>query len=243
MLLTNEKADIITRLRQEVLQLQGFKAPLTHLLDDTGLGRINAAFPNGVFPRAALHEFVCAAPEEAAAATAFVAGLLSAFMRRGGAALWVGTGRRIFPPALRAFGLRPEQVIFLDLKKEKDVTWALTEALRCSALSAVVGELSELSFTDSRRFQLAIEASGVPCFALRRRLPATATTAVARWRVRPLASRTEEGLPGLGAPRWEVQLLKVRNGTPGTWELEWAGGRFRHTPKLAAVPAAQTKTG
>ncbi|RYY96772.1 MAG: Error-prone repair protein ImuA [Chitinophagaceae bacterium] len=238
-----EKADILARLQQEVLQLQGFKAPRAHVLDDTGLGRINAAFPNALFPRSALHEFVCAAPEEAAASGAFIAGLLSAFMRRGGAALWVGTERRIFPPALRSFGLRPEQVIFLDVKTEKDATWALGEALRCGALAAVVGELRDLSFTDSRRFQLAIEGSGVPCFALRRREPTGATTAVARWRIRPVASRTDDGLPGIGHPRWQVQLLKVRNGHPGSWELEWAGGRFRHVPKLAAVPAAHTKTG
>jgi hypothetical protein len=36
----------------------------------------------------------------------------------------------------------------------------------------------------------------------------------------------EEGLPGIGFPRWQVDLQRVRNGTPGSWQLEWAGGQF-----------------
>ncbi|RYZ23023.1 MAG: Error-prone repair protein ImuA [Chitinophagaceae bacterium] len=229
------KAEIFARLHKEVLQLQGFRAHHAVENDLLGLGRINSAFPGGVFPRAAVHEFVCAAPEEGAAASAFITGLLSGLVKEGGAVLWAGTGRRVYPPALRAFGIRPEGVLFLDLKKEKDVCWALEEALRCGALSAVVGELRDLGFTESRRFQLAIESSGVPCFLLRRNAKAGATTAVARWRIMPLASVPEEGLPGLGHPRWRVQLLKARNGRPGSWDIEWRRGAFREVLPLSVV--------
>ncbi|RYY84017.1 MAG: Error-prone repair protein ImuA, partial [Chitinophagaceae bacterium] len=171
------KADIFARLQQEVLALQGFRTPTLEVADPIGLGRINAAFPNGVFPRAALHEFICADAEGAAASAGFVSGLLSSFLKGGSAALWVGTRRTLYPPALRAFGVRAEQVLFLDRIKEKDIPWALTEALKCSALGAVVGELRQLSFTDSRRFQLAIESSSVPLFVLRRTQKAGASTA------------------------------------------------------------------
>ncbi|TCJ13574.1 Error-prone repair protein ImuA [Flaviaesturariibacter flavus] len=238
------KAEIFDRLRKEMLQLQGFRAPLAAGGDPLGLGRINSAFPNGVFPQAAVHEFVCAAPEEGAATSAFITGLLSGIMKEGGAVLWAGTGRRVYPPALRAFGVRPERVLFLDLKKEKDVCWALGEALRCGALSAVVGELKDLDFTGSRRFQLAIESSGVPCFLLRRNARAAATTAVARWRVAPLQSVPEEGLPGIGHPRWRVQLLKARNGRPGSWDVEWRGGAFREVlQQVAPVARLHRKAG
>jgi protein ImuA len=37
----------------------------------------------------------------------------------------------------------------------------------------------------------------------------------------------EAGMPGVGFPRWTVELLKVRNGNPGTWQMEWAAGSFR----------------
>jgi protein ImuA len=51
-------------------------------------------------------------------------------------------------------------------------------------------------------------------------------------------------MPGVGFPRWNVELLKVRNGKPGSWQIEFAAGRFRHIPKIAAIhPQQQKKTG
>ncbi|GAB4093530.1 ImuA family protein [Flaviaesturariibacter terrae] len=237
------KADIFARLQQEVLALQGFRTPTLEVADPIGLGRMNAAFPNGVFPRAALHEFLCPDAEGFAASGGFLSGILSTLLQGGGAALWVGTRRTLYPPALRAFGIDPAQVLFLDRIREKDIPWALDEALRCPALGAVVGELRDLTFTDSRRFQLAIEGSGVPLFLLRRTQRPASSTAVCRWQVAPLASSPEEGLPGLGHPRWRVRLLKVRNGQPGSWDVEWSGRRFRILPRLAALPTLQQKAG
>ena len=34
-------------------------------------------------------------------------------------------------------------------------------------------------------------------------------------------------MPGVGFPRWNVELLKVRNGKPGSWQIEWAESRFQ----------------
>jgi len=31
----------------------------------------------------------------------------------------------------------------------------------------------------------------------------------------------------VGFPRWNVELLKVRNGNPGAWKIEWSAGSFR----------------
>jgi protein ImuA len=61
------------------------------------------------------------------------------------------------------------------------------EALRCNRLAAVVAEIGELSFTASRRLQLAVEQSRVTGFILRlkpRNL--TSTACVTRWRVTSL---------------------------------------------------------
>ena len=33
-------------------------------------------------------------------------------------------------------------------------------------------------------------------------------------------------MPGLGFLRWQVELLRVRNGHPGTWVMEWADNKF-----------------
>ena len=54
----------------------------------------------------------------------------------------------------------------------------------------------------------------------------SATTCVARWQVTHLPGELEGELPGVGFPRWQVELLKVRNGNPGSWKLEWMDGHF-----------------
>jgi protein ImuA len=39
-------------------------------------------------------------------------------------------------------------------------------------------------------------------------------------------------MPGVGFPRWNVNLLKVRNGKPGSWEIEWAENQFQEISQL-----------
>jgi len=53
------------------------------------------------------------------------------------------------------------------------------------------------------------------------------TAFTCRWQIQPLQSETSDGLPGIGFPRWQVELLKVRNGKPGSWQLEWVNGKFQ----------------
>ena len=159
-------------------------------------------------------------------------------MGSGGACVWISSGRKVFPPALKAFGIEPDRVIFLDLKREKEVFWAMEEALKCEGLAAVIGETPEIGLTVSRRLQLAVEQSQVTGFLLHhnpRHLNAIA--AVARWKITPLASTLSEGMPGIGFPRWNVELERVRNGQPGTWQVEWSAGRFHPVvPELLALP-------
>lgn len=233
----NTKQDIFRSLKQQILLREGFKEPL--LTEGIKLGRIDNAFPNGVFPFAALHEFFCFNAEEEAASTAFIAGLLSSRNCKEQSIVWISASQKIFPPALKRFGILPQQVLFLQVKKDKDISWAIDEALKCASLSAVVAELPEMTLTASRRFQLAIEGSGVGCFILRNRPKNLLTTAVTRWQVQPSCTITEKHLPGIGHPHWEVQLLKARNGKPGIWKIEWVGGRFQYSSKLAVIHKAR----
>lgn len=237
----NSKQEIFRSLKKQILTLEGFKEPV--LAEENKLGRMAEAFPNAVFPFSALHEFFCFNREEATASMAFVAGLLSC-SKKGGSIVWISASQKIFPPALKWFGILPHQVLFLHVKKEAEISWAITEALKCSSLSAVVGEMPEMSLMDSRRFQLAIEESGVACFMLRANPKNLLTTAVSRWHIQPLHSKIEEALPGLGHPRWQVNLLKVRNGKPASWDIEWVNGDFRYHSKLAALKQSlQKQTG
>ena len=67
------KKDIINRLRQELLRWEGYKPAQEGLIPKMGLGEIEAAFPNGVFPLGTVHELVCDNTEEASAASGLLA--------------------------------------------------------------------------------------------------------------------------------------------------------------------------
>lgn len=221
------KKDIVNKLQQSIMLWEGFKAPPTGVVSQLGLGIIEASFPNGVFPTGAIHEFLNFKPEHAAASGGFVAGLLQSILKSSGICLWIGTSRTLFPVALAYFGVSPDRVVFIDAIKEKNVLWATEEALKCNSVAAVVAEVGKLTFAQSRRLQLAVEESHTTGFVLRNDPNALNTTiCVARWRITSLPSAPEDGMPGVGFPRWQVELLKVRNGSPGVWQIEWRNNSF-----------------
>ena len=225
--LISAKKVIIDQLQKDILLLQGFKPEGSHSSGMISLPSIEASFPNSVFPTGAIHEFINEIPEHGAASGGFIAGLLKSLMLNGGSCLWISASRTLFPPALKLFGVAPDRIIFIDLKKEKDVLWALEEALKCEGLAAVIGEVSDINLTQSRRLQLTVEKSGVTGLLIRNNIQKIATSAcVARWQIKPLISELEDGMPGVGFPRWKVELLKVKNGSPGSWDIEWSDNKF-----------------
>lgn len=236
------KTDIFKELQTHILRMQGLKSARNVALDE-GLGPIRESFPNGSFPLGAIHEFISRHSEDAATTCGFIAGLLSALMPSDGAALWISSSRTLYPPALKNFGLDPDRFIFIDLKKEREVLWAMDEALKCGALSAVVGEIRELDFTASRRLQLAVEQSQVTGFILRTHFGKLNTTAcVSRWKITPLRSEPMEDLPGIGFPKWKVELLRIRNGISGSWDVQWINNRFvpvNHFPSALELQHAK----
>ncbi len=217
------KQNIISQLQQQILNLQGNRVSAENQ-PTLGLGQMESAFPGKVFPRGAVHELISLKPEDAASTNGFISVVLSKLMQQNGYCIWISPQRKIFPPALKAFGIDPERILFVDAKKTKDALWSVEEALKCNAISAVVGEISELGFDESRRLQLAVEKSKVTGF-IHRYQPKKAMNAVAcvsRWKIKPLASEINGDLPGVGFPKWEVELLKVRNGMPAKWIVQYS---------------------
>lgn len=218
---------IISQLEKQILPLGGFKTLRTDNTVDIGFPAIEQAFPNHAFPIGCVHEFLSASADDISATHGFIAGLAGKFIHLGGVCLWISHTRTVFPAALKKFNINPEQVIFIDLKKERDCLYVMEDALKCNRISVVIGELQQIGFKESRRFQLAAEQSRVTGFLLRRQSKVMNTiAAVSRWRIQSVASEPEDGLPGVGFPRWHVELLKVRNGTPGEWTIEWAVNSF-----------------
>lgn len=236
-----QKIDIISQLQHEINLLEGFK-PGNNSAIDIELGAIKNAFPNSSFPLGAVHEFLIHGLESSAATSGFITGLLSALMRDGGMSVWISASRTLFPPALRNFGISPDQFIFIDLKKEKDITYAMEEALKCAALTAVIGEVQEINFTTSRRLQLAVEKSQVTGFVLRNssRNP-NITACVSRWKIISLPSDVADDLPGIGFPQWKVELLRIRNGKSGSWNVRWVNGKFQILDEPAFTLQEQRK--
>jgi protein ImuA len=239
-MLIERRADIFARMRNEILHLEGFK-PSNNSMVDEGLGPIRNAFPNASFPLGCVHEFLSLKVEDLAATSGFVAGVLGTLMANHGTALWISSSRKLFPPALTTFGIQPERFIFIDLKKEKDVMWAMDEALKCGAVSAVIGEMKDISFTTSRRLQLAVEQSHVTGFILRHSSHLHPTACVSRWRITSLPSEAIDELPGVGFPAWRVELLRIRNGRTGAWNIKWMNGKF-HEIESTSVGAVPLKT-
>lgn len=215
---------IIEQLQQQIMKLQKNETHSAEQPLSIGLGIIESSFPGNVFAKGAVHELISNSAEEATCTSGFISVVLGKLMPNTGYCLWISTvpRRSVFPSALKGFGIDPERILFVDAGKTKDTLWAIEEALKCNALVAVVGEITELTFNDSRRLQLAVEKSHVTGFIHRFR-PKTenAVACVTRWKIKPVTSAAGE-TPGVGFSRWNIDLLKVRNGKTGNWEVQWS---------------------
>lgn len=235
----------IKQLREEITGLQERKSLLDIHHSIAGLGIIEKSFAKGKFPFGALHEFISYTREHAASTNGFITGILSTLMQHSGPCLWISNKRTIFPPALKLFDIAPERMIFIDLFRNKEILWTIEEALKCESVAAVIGELGELSFNESRRFQLAIEKSCVTGFIHRFKPHSENPVAcISRWKVTSIASYIPDSLPGVGFPKWHVQLTKVRNGMPGEWEVGWNNGCFhveQPAISLSSLPEVQKR--
>lgn len=240
----SEKKELIKNLQRGVDALQGLVRPSGRTAHST-IGPFEKAFPAQVFPASALHEFISYAPAEAASTNGFIAALAGKYRDSAQTCLWIGRDRTVFTPGLTLFGIDPGSIVFIEEKRPKEALWIIEEALKCDAITTVIGEIKELGFTESRRLQLAIEKSGASCF-LHRHQPRSENNVACttRWKITPLPGRTPDGLPGVGYPCWEVQLLKVRNGRPGAWHLNWSTEGFTEVKaQTSALPSYTTLAG
>jgi protein ImuA len=190
-----------------------------------GIAGLDSRLPGGGLAYGALHEVAGGGNDavNGAAAALFAAGVAA---RTRGKVLWCVARPDLFAPALWQAGLKPDRVIFLEAADEKTILASFEECLRHRGLGAAIAEVARLSMTASRRLQLAAEESGTIGLALRRwRRQAEAsdyghpTAATTRWRVSAQPS-TPLPAPGVGRPRWRVELVRCRAGESTTLELE-----------------------
>ena len=235
---------VLDDLRTRIARIEQIGRP-RHPMVPFGITAIDARLPPGGLACGALHEAAGSGlgAVHGAAAVLFIAGVLA---RMKGSVLWCLRARDLFAPALSGAGLHPDRVIYAEAFDEKTVLLCLEEGLRHGGLAAVVGEVSRLSMTASRRLQLTAEASGVTAFVIRRWHSATAaaefgqpTAAATRWRITTVPS-SPLPVSGIGRPRWRAELVRCRGGESAAWEVEAcdAQGRLALPADLADRSAA-----
>lgn len=226
-----------------------------------GEPRLDAALPEGGLELGVVHEIVPAGPGDMAATLGFGLGLLARIAAaRPGPVLWATTrdpGRHgtAYPPGLAAAGFDPGRLIHLAVGTAQDVLWALEEGLATPGFAAVLGILARdgrrYDFTASRRLSLRAAAGGGTAIVLRAVGGATdaagSTAAATRWAVaaRPSVPVRHPGhaMPGLGPPRWHVELLRCKRGRPHDWLVEWDHETLRFhlaAPLADRAPVPQT---
>lgn len=232
----------LDRLRAEIGRLERRSSDAVLPFGDAAL---DAVLPGGGLARAALHE-AAGAGEEAehgAAAALFLAGVAA---RTEGPVLWCARRADLFPPALAQAGLAPDRVVYVAAADDAAVLACLEEGLRHGGLGAAVGELARLPMVASRRLQLAAETGGTLGLVLRRwrraaeaRAFAQPTAAATRWRIAVLPAAPLP-VPGVGRPRWRLELVRCRGGEAAAFDVEACdgAGRLAVLSDLGDRPAA-----
>ncbi len=216
---------LLSDLRRRIRRLEGHGGAMagedgTPGVLSLGVPAVDGALPWGGLPRAGLHE-VLGGGRGDGAADGFCAALLARLAAGGAPVLWVRRGGDLYGPGLAAFGLGPERLIVVRGRTATDVLWAMEEALRSGVPAAVLGEAEGASPTALRRLQLAAESGGTMALVLRPgAADAAASPALTRWRV--TAAPADAGV--FAAPRWRLELVRCRGGTPAAWLMEWHHG-------------------
>jgi protein ImuA len=192
----------------------------------------------------ALHEVAgtTASINDDAAALLFIAGIAA---RASGQVLWALRWRDLFAPGLAQAGLTPDRLIQAECRREDDVLAVMEEGLRHGGISAVVGEVGQVSMTATRRLQLAAEKNGTLALMLRKWRRnnvdplAQPSSALTRWAIGCVPSAP---LPvqGVGRPRWSVNLVRQRGGEAHHWIMEGCDAEGRLA--LPAGPVDRSAT-
>ncbi len=132
----------------------------------------------------------------------------------------VDAQQRFYPPAAKSMGIPIERMIVLRPQNEADVLWSIDQALRCSAVGAVVSNLERVSELQARRFQLAAEqGQALGCWLRPWKVQGLPSWAEVQWMVEPSHSKPS-ATAERKVRRLALQSLRMRGGPVGRrWNL------------------------
>ncbi len=214
----------LAELRARIRGLAGGSTGFAATVIPLGQPAIDAALPWGGLPLGTLHEV------RGGLASGFTAFLAGRFLNRPGALVWCADAAlerchgRLYGPGLGRFGIDAARLLLVRCRGQREVLWAAHEALRSTAVTAVVMELEALDLLAGRRLQLAAEAGKTAGLLLRfGRADSGPSAAVTRWRAEPCVLDSRRC--------WSLDLWRVKGGAPGHWLVRYDD----QTLSLAAV--------
>ena len=189
----------------------------------TGLSKLDTALPQNALAYDACHDFTPLVKTDVPQVAGFIFALLQRLpqsrRRRRRPIVWCQTAfnareyGRVYAPGLLGSTLSPDDFIFINVPKERDLALVLEECVRVPHIAAVVGEGPAPDFTASRRLTLAAQESHVPCLILNTGGEIRASAAATRWRIAPFAGPPDPLDPaGPGLAAWSITLARARGG-------------------------------
>ena len=213
---------VIEALRVQIRQYETAHAVTSAALP-FGVPEIDTRLPGGGLRLGALHEVADGGTARcSASAGIFASGILA---RLPGPVMWCVSQRDLFAPALALAGLDADRIVFVEAGDETTLLACFEEGLRHGSMAGVVGEVSKMSMTASRRLQLAAESSGAVGIALWRwprkgkDIKPENTAAHTSWRITALPS-TLLPVMGVGRGKWRLELMRCRGGERAEFDVE-----------------------
>jgi protein ImuA len=145
-----------------------------------------------------------------------------------------------YGPGLDGIGIAPERLITVAAARERDVLWAMEEALRCRAVGMVIGEMRprDIDQVATRRLALAAAAGNALGLILRTAPDDGPSAAATRWIVGAAPSLNAERGHGVGSARLLARLVRNRRGHLGAWIVEWNSVEQRFELATHSEPVA-----
>jgi protein ImuA len=250
--LSPSRAERLDALRAEVKAIESAAAAGERACLPFRADAIDRRLAGGGLTVPGLHEIAGAGAGlgDDAAATLFIAGIAArlAIEQAGGTILWVLSRRDLFAPGLAQAGLGPDRILYAECRSDEEVLAVMEEGLRHGGLAGVVGEIGRVAMASTRRLQLASEEGGTAALMLKRWRKAgedpllVPSAAVTRWRIACVPS-AQLPVPGVGRPRWRVELARQRGGEPFHLIMEGtdAEGRLALPAESRGRPDSQAR--
>jgi protein ImuA len=248
---------LVETLREQIAHWERARRPQEAPVS-SGSKALDRLLPGGGFHRGTLVEWLAAGDGSGVETLALLAAREAC--RDGGALVLLDRAGEFYPPAAIRLGIEPMGLIVVRVANEADHAWALDQALRCPAVSAVVAWPERLEAQTFRRLQLAAEQGGSLGLLVRpervRNEPSWADVRLLVQPVTPSESgkpKAESGKPTLRPTRrfplsafrflLKVQLLRSRGGASGgSVEVQTSDEtRPVHLASQLARPAARRR--